>query len=493
MRFEEYRRHDALGLAALVASKEVSAAELLETALARAETVNPSLNAIVTPMTEIARERAKQPLTGPFAGVPFLIKDLFQDYAGVPATHGCKALKNANYTPNRNSEIVNRWLNSGAVIFGRTHSAEFGSKAVTETDAWGITRNPWNLERTPGGSSGGSAAAVAAGIVPMAGANDGGGSIRIPAATTGLFGLKPGRGRTPWGPTYSEYMHGGAMTHVISRSVRDSAAMLDATHGPEQGSTCHLAPPDRPYLEEVARTPAKLRIGFTVKSPIGTEVHPEAIRAVREAAQLLESLGHTVEEAEPQFDGLRMAIDYATMWVSQCAASVDEVRRLTGCGRSGFENDMVITAALGRSVPGTKYVDSYRRMSVYGNSLAEFHRTYDLFLTPTLAHPPIRIGQLNWPLAKRIALNITAELGLSGLAFRFAERELIADLFWMPHTPLANVTGLPAMSVPLHWTEDGLPMGVQFIGPPSSEGLLFQVAGQLEQVKPWFDRVPPLA
>ena len=293
--FKEYGNYDALGLAELIRRGEVTAAEALEAALARADAVNPKLNAIIIPMHDIARSRAKEKLDGPFAGVPFLTKDLFQEYAGVRTAYGCKALKDANYTATEHSEITRRWLASGAVIFGRTNTPEFGAKGITEPDAWGPTRNPWNLAHVPGGSSGGSAAAVAAGIVPMAGGNDGGGSIRLPAGHCGLFGLKPGRGRTPWGPTYAEMMHGAAMNHVLTRSVRDSAAMLDATHGPEIGSMYRIEPPERPYLQEVTREPGRLKIGFTMKSPIGTDVHPEAVIAVQKAAQLLGSLGHHVE------------------------------------------------------------------------------------------------------------------------------------------------------------------------------------------------------
>src|SRR5688572_9077716 len=307
--FKEYGNYDALGLAELVRNRQVSAPELLEAALARAEAVNPKLNAIITPMHDIARARAKETLEGPFAGVPFLTKDLFQEYAGVRTAYGCKALKAAGYTAAEHSEIVRRWLAAGTVIFGRTNTPEFGAKGITEPDAWGATRNPWNLAHTPGGSSGGSAAAVAAGIVPMAGGNDGGGSIRLPAGHCGLFGLKPGRGRTPWGPAYAELMHGAAMNHVLTRSVRDSAAMLDATHGPEIGSMYRIEPPARPYLEEVTREPGRLRIGFTAASPIGTDVDPEAVTAVRNAAKLLESLGHHVEEAAPDIDGMQLAQD----------------------------------------------------------------------------------------------------------------------------------------------------------------------------------------
>ena len=324
---EEYLGHDAMGLAERIRRREVSTSEVLEAAISRAEAVNPRINAIVTPMYEIARERARGELAGPFQGVPFLLKDLFQEYASVPSSSGCAALKRARTTPLQHSEITRRWLAAGTVVFGRTNTPEFGSKGITEPDAWGATRNPWQLDRSPGGSSGGSAAAVAAGIVPVAGASDGGGSIRIPAASTGLFGLKPGRGRTPWGPEHAEKMHGAAMNHVLSRTVRDSALMLDVTHGPEVGSLFKLAPPERPYLDEVTRDPARLTVGFTARSPLGTEVHAEAVKAVEDAAHLLESLGHRVERAEPRIDGDRLARDFLRAWFAQVAVTVKSVQK----------------------------------------------------------------------------------------------------------------------------------------------------------------------
>lgn len=265
----EYVRLDAVAQAELVRRRELSGSELLEAAILRAEKINPRLNAIVIPMHDIARARARGPLTGPFAGVPFLLKDLHQDYAGVPATSGSRGLRRVGAVPDRHSEIVERDLAAGLVIFGRTNTPEFGAKGITEPEAWGATRNPWDLEHSPGGSSGGAAAAVAAGIVAMAGASDGGGSIRIPAASTGLFGFKPGRGRTPSGPGVGEVMHGGAMNHVITRSVRDSAFMLDATHGPEPGAPFQVAPPTRPYGAEVERDPGRLRVAFSTRSPLG--------------------------------------------------------------------------------------------------------------------------------------------------------------------------------------------------------------------------------
>ncbi len=494
MNFDEYRKHDGLALAQLVARREVTPSELLEVAIARAEAVNPKLNAIIIPMHDIARERAKQTLTGPFAGVPFLTKDLFQEYAGVQTAYGCKGLKAANIKAPVHSEITERWLKAGTVIFGRTNTPEFGAKGITEPDAWGPTRNPWNTDHVPGGSSGGSASAAAAGIVPMAGANDGGGSIRIPAAHCGLFGIKPGRGRTPWGPQYGELMHGAAMNHIVSRSVRDSAAMLDATHGPEVGSLYHLAPPERPYLEEVTRDPGRLRIGFSTRSPIGSKVDPEAIQAVQDAAKLLQSLGHHVEEAEPQVNGLQLAKDFIVMWFANCAATVDMVKQMTGCGNNGFELDTLAMAAFGHCTRASNYVEGYMRWNEYSRQLGEFHQKYDLWMSPTLAMPPARIGQIATPPWQHAALRVILALRLERLLLMtgIIEQMVQENLKWVPYTQLGNLTGTPAMSVPLHWTAKGLPLGVQFVAPHSGESLLFRLAGQLEKAKPWFDRLPAI-
>lgn len=492
--FKEYGNYDALGLAELIRNRQVSASEVLEAALARAEAVNPRLNAIIIPMHDLARARAREPLEGPFAGVPFLTKDLFQEYQGVRTAYGCNALKAANYVAPEFSEITLRWLKAGTVIFGRTNTPEFGAKGITEPDAWGPTRNPWNLAHTPGGSSGGSAAAVAARIVPMAGGNDGGGSIRLPAGHCGLFGLKPGRGRTPWGPTYAELMHGAAMNHVLTRSVRDSAAMLDATHGPEIGSMYRIEPPARPYLEEVTREPGRLKIAFTTRSPIGTEVHPEAVQAARDAAKLLESLGHHVEEAEPAIDGMQLAQDFITMWFANCAATVDLVKQQTGCGNAGFELDTLAMVAFGHAGRASEYVTSYLRWNEYSRKLGEFHQKYDLFMTPTMALPPARVGQIVTPGWQRVVLRILLALRLTRviLSGGFVEQMARENLKWVPFTQLGNLTGVPGMSVPLHWTAGGLPLGTHFLAPHGGEDVLFRLAGQLERARPWKDRRPAL-
>ncbi|MGW2088043.1 amidase [Streptomyces sp. NPDC001880] len=492
MHYAEYRAHDAVGLAESVARKEVSPDELLDVAIARAEAVNGRLNAIVRPMHELARERAKAPLTGPFAGVPFLIKDLSQDYAGLPTGSGSRSLRHR--PAERHSEAVERWLDSGLVIFGKTNTPEFGAKGITEPEANGPTRNPWDLARTPGGSSGGTAAAVASGIVPVAGANDGGGSIRIPAACCGLFGLKPGRGLVPAGPSVAEHLHGAATDGVISRSVRDSAAMLDVlTSRPDPSGPYLHARPELPYAE-LARRPEKLRIGFTTRSPIDTEVDPQAVAAVEDAATLLRHLGHEVEPTEPEIDQRQLASDFLAMWATQLAHTVDEIRRSTGAGPAAFELDTHLLAAAGRALKAPEYYAAHDRWNTYGRQLALFHSRYDLLLTPTLARPAVRIGELDTPRPVRAVARTLMRLGLLGAlaGTRAWERAVLANLSATPYTQLANITGRPAMNVPTYRTPDGLPLGVQFVGPLGGEGTLLALAAQIEAERPWAHLEPPL-
>ncbi|MFD4166224.1 amidase [Streptomyces albidoflavus] len=492
MEYAEYRAHDAVGLAALVAGGEVSAVELLEVAVARAEAVDGKLNAIVRPMYDLARDRTRTPLTGPFAGVPFLIKDLSQDYAGLPTGSGSRSL--AHLSAERHSAVVERWLEAGLVIFGKTNTPEFGAKGITEPEVNGPTRNPWDLSRTPGGSSGGSAAAVAAGVVPMAGANDGGGSIRIPAACCGLFGLKPGRGLVPAGPATAEDLHGAATNGAVSRTVRDSAALLDVlTARPDPGGPYLAARPELPYAE-LARRPRPLRIGFTTRSPIGTEVDPHAVAAVDETVGLLARLGHQVEPAEPDIDHRQLALDFLAMWTTQLAQTVDEIRRTTGAGPGDFELDTHLLAAAGRSLPAPRYFAAHQRWNTYSRQLAAFHDRYDLLLTPTLARPPVRIGELDTPAPVRTLARGLMKAGLLGtLAGTKAwERAVIANLAATPYTQLANITGRPATSVPTYRTPEGLPLGTQFVGPLGGEGTLLALAAQIEAEQPWAHREPAL-
>lgn len=492
--FKEYAHYDATGLAELVARREVSAEEVLEAAIAHAEARASQLNAIVWPMVDIARRRAATHPGGPFAGVPFLVKDLLQQYAGMPDAQGNKALKQARIPAPAHAEITRRWLEAGVVIFGRTNTPEFGAKGIIEPEAWGAAHNPWDLGRSTGGSSGGSAAAVAAGIVPMAGANDGGGSIRIPAAYCGLFGLKPGRGRTPWGPSFQASMHGAAINHVLSRSVRDSARMLDVTCGPERGGWFDIAPLARPCAQELERDPGPLRIGFSARSPLGTEVGPTAVAAVENAAKLLESLGHRVEPVEPQHYDPQLGRDFLTLWFANIASTVDAVKRQTQCGNAGFELDTLAMAAFGRALRAQEYVDAYLRWNDYRTALAGFHERYDFFMTPTVAFPAPRIGEIATPAWQRGLLRAVLATHTTRAVIRLGVVERMAqeNLKWVPFTQLANLTGVPAMSVPLHWTQDDLPLGVQFVARSGGEGALFALAAQLERAQPWDDRRPKL-
>ncbi len=494
MRFDEYRSYDGLGLAKLIAEGQVSAAEVLEAAIARAEAVNPRLNAIVTRMDEIARERAHHSLTGVFAGVPFLEKDLGQEYAGVPCSYGSRGLKRTGFAPAVHSEITERWLKAGALIFGRTNTPEFGMQLVTEPAAWGPARNPWNLERTPGGSSGGSAAAVAAGIAPLAGANDLGGSIRIPAAVCGLFGFKPGRGRTPWGPERGEMIFGSAVNHVISRSVRDSAAMLDATHGPELASPFLIAPPERPFLEEVRREGARLRIAYSTSSPLGDPIDREAAAAVEKATKLLASLGHEVEPAAPMVDGVAMFDDFANLLCAGAGLITSLAKQRAACSDADFEPDTRLLARLGHALRADELTASLDRCQDYVRTMNAFHLRYDVFMTPTTAAPAPRIGETATPRALSALGAVAAGLGLARTILRSSRLVALvrAKMAWAPFTVLANLTGAPAMSVPMHWTPEGLPMGVHFVAPASGEGLLFRLAGEIERAQPWFDLTAPL-
>jgi amidase len=487
--FEDYRGRDGVALAELVRTRQVASSELLEAAIARADEVHAALNAIVIPMYEQAR--AHRHADGPFAGVPFLLKDLFQDYAGVPAASGCAAIKRAEHVPKEHAEIVRRWLRAGVVVIGRTNTPEFGAKGTTEPATWGPTRNPWNLTRSPGGSSGGSAAAVAAGIVPLAGASDGGGSIRIPAACTGLFGFKPGRGRTPMGPEVGEALHGAALNHVLTRSVRDSATMLDATHGGERASLFALAPPERPYVQELQREPGKLRIAFSTRSPIDAPVHPDAVAAVERSARLLESLGHHVEQAAPAIDGTEMARDFCVVWFAQLAHLADDALRTYGV--DDFELDTVAMASIARSTSSVAYAASYKHWLVYARQLSEFFARYDLYMTPTLAAPPPEVGARTTPLWAERALRWSLPLGgsrLIPLASGTVQQAILANLAWVPFTQLANVTGVPAMSVPLEQFANGLPLGIQFVANHGGEGRLLSLAAQLERAAPWDARRP---
>jgi amidase len=492
----EYLSHDATALAALVARGEVTGDELLSLALGRAERLNPAINAICRLMQEPARQQLSGSLVGALAGVPMLIKDAVQDYEGWPTSYGSRAF--ANTPAKAHSHIVRRLLGAGAVIFGKTNTPELALKGVTDPKAFGRTNNPWNLAHTPGGSSGGSAAAVAAGIVPMAAGNDGGGSIRIPAACCALFGLRPSRGRISVGPGMGEVWDGASSDGVLSRSVRDTALALDVLSGPARGDPYVIAPPAAPFTQLAQRDPGRLRIGFTTTSPIGTPVHAEAVKAVRDAAALLGRLGHDVVEGAPEVNGADLARSFVQLYFDHVSAVVSQARR-AGAKTGDFELLTRVIAAFGRATSAQTSTLARLRRNDFAQAVATFHRRHDLLLTPTLAHPPVRHGQGDPPAWQEGVLSVLLATGLLGALARWGLLDSTIDqiardnLSYVPFTQLANLTGLPAMSVPLHWTADGLPLGVQFVARFGNEATLLQLATQLERAQPWFARLAPMA
>lgn len=491
MHLEEYMSHDATALAELVASGQVAPAELLALARQRADAVNPRLNAIVCRLDDVADRQAADPsLSGPFAGVPFLIKDLGQEYRGFATSCGSRSL--AHDVADRHALVTQRFLDAGLVIFGKTNTPEFGAKGVTEPDYWGPARNPWDTGHTPGGSSGGSGAAVAAGIVPAAGANDGGGSIRIPAACNGLVGLKPSRGLAPYGPQAGELMLGMATQGVVSRTVRDSAALLDAIVGPDPGAAYRAALPDKPFGEHIKQRPDTLKIGYSARSAINARPHREAVAALEKTVALLDELGHQVEEVAPPYDDAALGRDFLTIWFAQLYQQVADIKRRTGARDNDFEADTLAIAELGRSGGVLPVMSALENRNDYIQSLTAFHASYDFFLTPTLATPPLAVGATTTaPVLQRVARLVSKVragklMGLSGIL-----DDLIQEsLGWVPYTQLANLTGRPAISVPLHWTDAGLPLGVQFVGSIGSDGDLLRLAAQLEEARPWAHRHP---
>jgi len=463
--------HDGLGLAALVRRGEVSAAELLEDALRRTDASHAALNAVVTRLDDAARASvARGAPPGPFGGVPFLVKELVASVAGTASSAASRLY--AGNVAAQDSEIVARYRRAGLVIFGKTNSPEFGLSPATESHLYGVTRNPWRADLSPGGSSGGSAAAVAAGIVPVAHATDGGGSIRIPASCCGLFGLKPTRARISAGPEGGEGLSGLATQHVVSRSVRDSAALLDATAGALPGDPYSAAPPVRPYLDEVTSEPGRLRIGFSRTAPSGVPLAPECVAAVEDAARLCESLGHDVEEASPECDWAALGAGFVRVFAANVMANI---ARGTGGAlpAPGLVEPLTLAIAeRGRAMSAADFILALHGLHRQARRIAAFHERHDLWLTPTLALPPRPIGWFEID---------------SPDVDRWVERLLR----FLPFTYPCNVTGQPAASLPLYWSAEGLPIGVQFAARSGDEATLFRLAGQLERARPWFGRRPP--
>jgi len=465
---------DATAQADLVRRKEVKPIELVEAAIERIERLNPALNAVVTPMYDLARTAAENEIPdGPFTGVPFLVKDLLACYKGVRMTLGASIL--SNLIPDHDSELVVRLKQAGLIILGRTNTPEFGLLPTTEPRLFGPCRNPWNTERTPGGSSGGSAAAVAAGMVPMAHGNDGGGSIRIPASCCGIFGLKPTRARNPLGPDFGDSMSGLPAEHALTRSVRDSAALLDATSGPDIGDPYWAPPPDRPFLKEVGADPGRLRIAFTTTAASGVPVHEDCVKAVQDTATMCADLGHELVEASPDIPGEVVEESFMTIWCGGLSSTLDTIAFIAG----DLKPDQVepVTWALyqeGKQISASDYLRAVTILQRISRDIARFFVDYDVLLTPTLSQPPLPLG----------AFDPTPENPLQGMD-RAAE--------FAPFTPIFNVTGQPAMSVPLFWNNDNLPVGSHFVGRFGDEATLFRLASQLEEARPWADRRPPVS
>lgn len=491
MTFDEYRRYDALGLAELVRKGEVTASELMDIAIARTEEVNPRLNAVIHKMYEEGRLlAAKANKEAPFAGVPFLVKDLGLDIKGFPIRTGSKGYE--GYLPPEDSVLVRRYREIGLAYFGKTNTPEFGLTPYTEPQHFGPTRNPWNPERSAGGSSGGSGAAVAAGITPIATASDGGGSIRIPASCNGLFGIKPSRGRLSFGNAIGEMWSGAVVEGCVSRSVRDSATFLDALCAPTPGDPYIIQRPERPYLEEVEREPQPLRIAFSTSHTLGQTMDPECVKAVEEAATLLTALGHKVEERPLPYRKEDLKEVFVMMVFGEVAADLEKMSRHLGrpVTRRDVEPNTYALGLLGKTYSAKDYAVNRRRWNDISRRVASFHESYDLILTPTVSMPPFPIGSLQPTPSEKRLIGMVNTLGLGGL-LKASVDELAEKIFaYIPHAPFANMTGQPSMSVPLHWTPDNLPAGVMFTAPIGREDLLFQLAGQLERSHPWFDRVP---
>ena len=469
---EDYEDHDALGLAECVKRREISAEALLEAAIERTESRDGVVGAVVIRMFDEARKAVRAGLPeGPFEGVPFLLKDLHLAWPGVVLSNGSNLF--ADHVPKVESELVARYRRAGLVVFGKSHSSEFGLTTSSETRLYGQTKNPWDLERTAGGSSGGASAAVAAGIIPLANASDGGGSIRIPASCCGLFGMKPTRGRTPMGPMSGEGWAGMSAVHAVSRSVRDSAALLDATAGPDLGAPYAAQPPERPFLEEVSRTPGKLRIAIQTQAFNGIEPHPDCLAALKDAVTLCRDLGHDLEEVPFVVDATALAPATLTILSANTRAMMEA--RARDLGRPLREDDVEPgtwgLARICEARSAVDYVAAVQMIHATGRALAGHLESYDMVLSPTMAVPPLPLGVLSLSNPDR------AEQGS-------------AVLQTVGYTQLANATGHPAMSVPLYWNEAGLPIGVQFMGRMNDEGGLFRLAGQLEAARPWFDRRP---
>jgi amidase len=486
---DELFGYDGLALAGLIRKSEINPTELLDITIRRIEKINPVLNAVIHKMYDQARQTAEKwsseirsgkATDAVFCGVPFLLKDLIAEYEGAAFNEGCRAVK--SYTSKIDSELVRRQKAAGLVIVGKTNTSELGCLPTTEPSLFGPTMNPWNPSLTPGGSSGGSAAAVAAGIVPMAHGSDGGGSIRIPASCCGLFGLKPTRGRNPFGPLFGDLGSGIAHEHAVTRTVRDSAALLDATSGPDFGNPYCAPPKERPFLEEIGRDAGRLKIGFLTCIPEGwndeRDLHPNCVDAVQDAARLCETLGHIVEEIGPaQLSHPKIPVIFGRIFSCFVGHLIAYWERELGkkIGRDELEAATWSSYQAGLKRTGADYLIAVEEIQRFSRKIARWYHEghYDLLLSPTMRIPPTKLG----------AFEATPDDPMKWLE---------VTLSFVAFTRTQNLTGQPAMSVPLYWNQDNVPIGVQFAGRFGDEATLFRLAAQLEQARPWADRLPPI-
>ncbi|MFL5892320.1 MAG: amidase [Solirubrobacterales bacterium] len=473
---EDLARLDATAQADLVRRGEASPVELVDAAIERIEAANGELNAVIHKLYDEGREAAAAELPeGPFKGVPFLLKDLGAAFAGQPLHMGMQYLKDADFRSPVDTYLAQRFKQAGLVTIGKTNTPELGILPTTEPKAYGPSRNPWDTTRSTGGSSGGSAAAVASGMVPVAHANDGGGSIRIPASECGLVGLKPTRQRISEGPVVGDNMSGLTVELVVSKSVRDTAAILDAVHGPAPGDPYVAPAPSRPYTEEVGADPGKLRIGLLTEPVLNAEPNAVVAEAARDAAQLLESLGHVIEESHPTgFEEMDIIETFLTRWMAGQAATFDQLQIVIGreIGPGDVEPLTWALAEEGRRRSAAQYLTAVGQHQLISRMIAGwFESGFDLLLTPTLGEPPPPLG----------SFDDSGEDPVAAL-MRGAQTATFTATF--------NVTGQPAISLPLHWSDDGLPIGVQLVAPFGEEDVLIRVASQLEEARPWADRLP---
>lgn len=492
MNFSEYRQYDALGLSQLIKAKKIKPEELLDLAIERAEQVNPKINALTQKWYDYSREMiSRLSPNAPFAGIPFLIKDLSYHIQGRRLTKGSAGWQ--DYTSEKDSYLTEQLRKAGFLFMGRTNTPELGLAPFTEPEFYGPARNPWNVNKTAGGSSGGSGAAVAAGIVPIATASDGGGSIRVPASCNGLFGLKPSRGMLSLGPQTGEGWSGAVVEGCVSRSVRDTAAFLDACMGSFPGDPYIIQPPKERLLSQIQTAPRPLKIAYSIQHTLGGQIDQECVQAVHDAAKKLEALGHQVEEVNLPFQKEDLTKTFLYIVLTETAATVHELQEFLGrkikVGKD-VEANTYIQYLLGKTFSGMEYAVYKRRWNEISRRIADFHQNYDLTLTSVVALPPFDIGALQPSASEKRLVDFINTIKMGSLVR--ANIEQLADKIfqYIPYTAFANMTGQPAMSVPLHQTADGLPVGVMLTAAMGQDGLLLQLARQLEEAYPWFDKVP---